>query len=80
MTKETKLNIASWVELMLGAYFVLAFAAWFSKLVLLAPHRGDRTWVLFIPAGLAVVCFFLYARTRRALKELNAKSDEAVNR
>jgi FtsH-binding integral membrane protein len=80
MKKETQLNIASWVALMLGAYFVLAFAAWSFKLFLFNPHPGKGSWILLIWGALAFISLFFYTRTRRAMKNLSAEQKETVSR
>jgi hypothetical protein len=80
MNKETLLNIASWIEMLLGAYFVLAFAAWFMKIFFFSSHRGEGAGVLLIPIALAVVSFVFYFFTRRALNAMTADRPETVKR
>ena len=81
------LAIAAIVELLLGAYFILAFFAWVAKSVLAstfnsASPAGNGSssfpFVLLIWLVFAVVSFVLYNRTKGKIKNLDAETVSAA--
>jgi hypothetical protein len=71
MSKRTLLLIASWLQLLVAAYCVLAFVAWSAKLFLLPEHRNSSDWLLLVPVILAAACFVLYPRTRKRIDRVD---------
>jgi len=75
MSRKTWLAVAAFVQLFLGAYFVLAFFAWVAKLMLVSTFSSEKSaagfpLALVIWLALALVSFVLYNRTKRRLKNM----------
>ncbi len=85
MSRKTWLAIAAIAELVLGAYFVLAFFAWVAKSVLASTFNSANNpagnsaasfpIVLLIWLVLAAVSFVLYNRTKR---KINTRDNETL--
>jgi len=74
MSKKTLLVIAASAELFLGAYFILAFFAWFAKTYLFTVSKsGSFSIMLVVWLVLAAASFVMYLRTRRKMKDLDSK-------
>ena len=81
MSRKTFLAIVAFVQLFLGAYFVLAFFAWIAKMVLASsftPEHGKGAaflpFMLAVWVVLAALSFVLYNRTKRKLKNMEPDS------
>ncbi|HMD75917.1 MAG: hypothetical protein ABSG60_12350 [Terracidiphilus sp.] len=73
MKKKTMLLIAAWIESLFGAYFVLAFVAWFAKLFLFSTSPAYYGALLIVPAALSVGCYALFNITIRKYRDTDAK-------
>lgn len=71
------LAIACAAELFLGAYFMLAFFAWFAKLYLFTAGNGGFSVMLIVWIALAAGCFALYNTTRKRMKEIEEAEEQA---
>jgi hypothetical protein len=74
MSPKTRLTIVAAAELSLGAYFMLAFVAWFAKATLFSPDgKTSFPFMLFVWGALMLASFAAYGITRRRMNELQAK-------
>lgn len=83
MSRKTWLAIAAFAELLLGAYFILAFFAWVAKSVLQSTFSAGSSAssfpvALVIWLVLAVTSFVLYNRTKRKIKNLDEETLKAA--
>jgi hypothetical protein len=70
MSRKTLLTILASAELFLGAYFVLAFLAWFAKLYLFNEGNKSFSVMLIVWLVLAATCFGIYGKTMSKIKSL----------
>jgi uncharacterized membrane protein len=73
MKKKTMLLIAACIESLVGAYFMLAFVAWFAKLFLFSTSPAYYGALLIVPAALSVGCYVLFHITIRKYRDTDAK-------
>ena len=78
MSRKTWLAIAAIAELFLGAYFILAFFAWFAKTLLVSNFSSEKSTssfpiALVIWLVLSATSFVLYNRTKRKINTLESE-------
>lgn len=72
------LAIAASIELLFGAYCVLAFIAWTARIYLFTAGKAEFSPVLIVWAALAAGSFWLYSKTMEKIHEMESIDEKAM--